>query len=100
MDVVPAYVFSDEYPVPLRGGRRPLVSDAELVALAVAQAAIGINSDRQFLGLTSAAPTCMRDLVRGQRDPHRPGEDRAATHPGADCLGREPDPQCPSGCEG
>ncbi len=30
---------------------RPMVSDAELVALAVAQAAIGISSDRQFLGL-------------------------------------------------
>jgi hypothetical protein len=27
------------------------VADAELVALAVAQAAIGISSDRQFLGL-------------------------------------------------
>jgi IS5 family transposase len=49
--VVAAYVFADEYPVPVRPGRRPLVSDAELVALAVAQAAIGISSDRQFLGL-------------------------------------------------
>jgi hypothetical protein len=49
--VVAAYVFADEYPVPARGGRRPLISDAELVALAVAQAAIGISSDRQFLGL-------------------------------------------------
>jgi IS5 family transposase len=50
--VVAAYVFADDYPVPARGGRRPLVSDAELVALAVAQAAMGISSDRQFLGLT------------------------------------------------
>jgi hypothetical protein len=49
--VVAAYVFADEYRVPARGGRRPLVSDAELVALSVAQAAIGISSDRQFLGL-------------------------------------------------
>ena len=49
--VVAAYVFADEYPVPARGGRPPLVSDAELVSLAVAQAAIGISSDRQFLGL-------------------------------------------------
>ena len=49
--VVAAYVFADEYPVPVRGGRRPLITDAELVALAVAQAAIGISSDRQFLGL-------------------------------------------------
>jgi hypothetical protein len=36
--VVAAYVFADEYPVPARGGRRPLVSDGELVALPVAQA--------------------------------------------------------------
>lgn len=49
--VVAAYVFADEYPVPARCGRRPLTSDAELVALAVAQAAVGISSDRQFLGL-------------------------------------------------
>jgi hypothetical protein len=49
--VVAGYVFADEYPAPSRGGRRPLISDAELVALAVAQAAIGISSDRQFLGL-------------------------------------------------
>src|SRR5215470_6023771 len=49
--VVAAYVFADEYPVPARGGCRPLVSDAELVALSVAQAAIGVSSDRQFLGL-------------------------------------------------
>src|SRR3954471_844635 len=49
--VVAAYVFADEYPAPARAGRRPLISDAELVALAVAQAAIGISSDRQFLGL-------------------------------------------------
>src|SRR5262245_46517489 len=49
--VVAAYVFADEYPVAARGGRPPLTTDAELVALAVAQAAIGISSDRQFLGL-------------------------------------------------
>src|SRR5947209_15253310 len=49
--VVAGYVFADEYPGRGRLGRRPLVTDAELVALAVAQAAIGISSDRQFLGL-------------------------------------------------
>jgi hypothetical protein len=49
--VVAAYVFADDYPVPARGGRPPATTDAELVALAVAQAAIGISSDRQFLGL-------------------------------------------------
>ena len=51
--VVAAYVFADEYPVPARPGRPALVSEAELVALAVAQAAIGISSDRQFLGLVA-----------------------------------------------
>ena len=49
--VVAAYVFADEYPVPARPGRPARVSDAELVALAVCQAAMGISSDRQFLGL-------------------------------------------------
>src|SRR5438132_9047486 len=49
--VVAAYVFADEFPAPLRPGRPALVSDAELVALAVCQAAMGICSDRQFLGL-------------------------------------------------
>ena len=49
--VVAAYVFADEYRVPARSGRPALVTDAELIALAVAQAAIGISSDRQFLGL-------------------------------------------------
>src|SRR5439155_22363486 len=49
--VVAAYVFADEYPVPARPGRRAQVSDAELVALAVCQAAMGICSDRQFLGV-------------------------------------------------
>jgi IS5 family transposase len=49
--VVAAYVFADDYPVPSRCGRPPLVSDAEIVALSVCQAAIGTSSDRQFLGL-------------------------------------------------
>jgi hypothetical protein len=49
--VVAAFVFADEYSVPARSGRRPLITDAELIALAVCQAAIGISSDRQFLGL-------------------------------------------------
>ena len=51
--VVAGNVFADEYPVPARPSRRPKVSDAALVALAVCQAAVGICSDRQFLGLVS-----------------------------------------------
>src|SRR5947208_8036371 len=49
--VVAAHVFADEYRVPAVQGRPALTSDAELVALSVCQAAIGISSDRQFLGL-------------------------------------------------
>jgi hypothetical protein len=49
--VVAGYVFADECAVPARAGRPATVSDAELVALAVCQAAMGICSDRQFLGL-------------------------------------------------
>ena len=49
--VVTGYVFADEYRVPARRGPAVKISDAELVALAVCQAAMGISSDRQFLGL-------------------------------------------------
>ena len=49
--VVAAYVFADEFPVAARPGPQSRISDAELVALAVCQAAMGICSDRQFLGL-------------------------------------------------
>lgn len=53
--VVAAYVFADEYRVPARCGRPALTTDAEMVALAVAQAAMELNSDRQFLGLVGRA---------------------------------------------
>jgi len=43
-------MFADEAAVP-RCGPAGATTDAELVALSVAQAAIGIPSDRQFLGL-------------------------------------------------
>ncbi|MGH2971094.1 MAG: IS982 family transposase [Burkholderiales bacterium] len=64
--VVAAYVFADEYRVPARQGRPALTSDAELVALAVCQAAIGISSDRQFLGLV--------ERVLPGWFPHRPDQ--------------------------
>jgi Transposase DDE domain len=48
--VVAAYIFADEQAIP-RPGPKGGITDAELVALAVAQAAIGVPSDRQFLGL-------------------------------------------------
>jgi hypothetical protein len=50
--VVASYLFADEMAIP-RPGPRGEITDAELIALAVAQAAMGIPSDRQFLGVVS-----------------------------------------------
>jgi hypothetical protein len=47
--VVAAYVFAASFSIP-RPGPPGRVTDPELVALAVAQAATGLCSDRQFLG--------------------------------------------------
>src|SRR5215204_779632 len=47
--VIAAYVFATSLSIP-RPGPEGKVSDPELVALAVAQAATGLCSDRQFLG--------------------------------------------------
>jgi hypothetical protein len=48
--VVAAYVFADSLWIP-RSGPRGKITDGELIALAVAQAATGLPSDRQFLGV-------------------------------------------------
>lgn len=50
--VVAAYIFADGAAVP-RSGPEGKITDAELVGLSVAQAAMGIPSDRQFLGLVA-----------------------------------------------
>lgn len=50
--VIAAYVFADRSLIP-RPGPAGKITDAELVALAVAQAAVGVPSDRQFLGLVA-----------------------------------------------
>ena len=49
--VIAGYYFASLLPVPAGPGRPAHVTDAELVALAVGQAVMGICSDRQFLGL-------------------------------------------------
>lgn len=49
--VVAAYYFADLLKTPRGRGRPPKVTNQELVALATAQAVMGICSDRQFLGL-------------------------------------------------
>ena len=48
--VVAAYVFAHSLRIP-RPGPDGKITDAELIALAVAQAAMGESSDRKFLGL-------------------------------------------------
>ena len=48
--VVAAYMFADQVAIPRRGPKGK-ITDAELIALSVAQASMGIPSDRQFLGL-------------------------------------------------
>jgi len=48
--VVAAYLFADALPIP-RNGPEGKITDAELIALAVAQAASGQSSDRKFLGM-------------------------------------------------
>ena len=45
--VIAAYVFADSLPIPRSGPP----TDSELIALSVAQAVLGISSDRQFLGM-------------------------------------------------
>lgn len=48
--VVAAYVFATSLSIP-RPGPSGLITDQELIALAVAQAVTGLPSDRQFLGM-------------------------------------------------
>lgn len=48
--VIAAYVFAASLPIP-RPGPEGKITDAELIALAVAQAAMGESSDRKFLGM-------------------------------------------------
>ena len=48
--VVAAYVFAHALPIP-RPGPQGKITDAELIALAVAQASVGEPSDRKFLGM-------------------------------------------------
>lgn len=48
--VVAAYVFADSLPIP-RSGPPGKATDQELIALAAAQAILGIPSERRFLGM-------------------------------------------------
>lgn len=48
--VIAAYVFATSLSIP-RPGPPGLITDQELIALAVAQAVTGLSSDRQFLGM-------------------------------------------------
>lgn len=60
--VTAAYVFACSLSIP-RSGPKGKVTDQELIALAVAQAATGLVSDRQFLGtIGGLLPGCFPDL--------------------------------------
>lgn len=60
--VTAAYVFARSLSIP-RPGPKGKVTDEELIALAVAQAATGLVSDRQFLGTVDGLlPGCFPDL--------------------------------------
>ena len=60
--VTAAYVFACSLSIP-RSGPEGKVTDEELIALAVAQAATGLVSDRQFLGtIGQLLPGCFPDL--------------------------------------
>ena len=48
--VIAGYVFADSLPIP-RSGPAGKATDSEPIALSVAQALLGIPSDRQFLGM-------------------------------------------------
>lgn len=50
--VIAAYVFAASLPIP-RPGPEGKITDAELIALAVAQASMGESSDRKFLGMVA-----------------------------------------------
>ncbi len=61
--VTAAYVFACSLSMPARPGPAGKVTDQELIALAVAQAATGLVSDRQFLGtIGRLLPGCFPDL--------------------------------------
>jgi hypothetical protein len=75
--VIAAYVFADSLRFP-RPGPPGKATDTELIALAVAQAATGICSDRQFLGvigrlLPGSSPNCQasRSTTVGSDGSHR-----------------------------
>jgi hypothetical protein len=53
--VVAGYVFACSLAIP-RPGPQGLITDQELIALAVAQAVTGLPSDRQFLGVIGKLP--------------------------------------------
>lgn len=60
--VTAAYVFACSLSIP-RSGPKGKATDEELIALAVAQAATGLVSDRQFLGtIGGLLPGCFPDL--------------------------------------
>ena len=69
------YVFIDDRVVPPRTGRgrRPLLSDSELITLAVAQVLLGFHCERQWIRYLHATPTwrAMFPYLPGQSGYHK-----------------------------
>lgn len=68
--VIAAYVFAESLPIP-RPGPAGETTDTELIALSVAQAAMGISSDRQFLGLIGKVLPGWFPVLSGQSQYNR-----------------------------
>ena len=93
--VIAAYVFAHSLPIP-RPGPEGKITDAELIALAVAQASTGESSDRKLLGMIGLPPAgLVRASAAASRNttaacavsrPHRDGPARRGR---ADRVGRE-----------
>jgi hypothetical protein len=69
------YVFIDDHVVPPRAGRgrRPLLSDSELVTLAVAQVLLGFDSQRRWIRHIHGSPVwrAMFPYLPGQSGYHK-----------------------------
>ena len=72
------YVLVDDF-LPAREGpgRRPRISDAELVAVAIAQVLLGLPNDRQFLALAGYR-LALADFADGLRTRLRAVDDGEA----------------------
>jgi hypothetical protein len=103
--VIALYVTIDELVEPRRGpGRRPKLTDAELVCLAVAQVLLGYHSERRWLRavagrhghlfpyICTLQPAAAPRRAAGGHDPARPGGHPPVVVRPVAAAGRHPGP--------